>query len=223
MGSKGLFGSHFILRFLQPLYFLSPGICNSIVREPGFSFFCPPLQRRQWCYALREPGCQIARGQLSNSGDWERPALYLLETDMSNRFLRALMEGTCGRACSRRQVLGGVGVGGRGVGDGGGRFNFCLAIQWASLKIPPNSTAVHSVSVGVGLWDRKQQSAVTCQALVTVEGRKCLPQHYRVHFQEVKKKKKNICLYHCISPLLSGRTLLTQPASFQSWQKESCP
>lgn len=166
MGSKGLFGSHFILRFLQPLYFLSPGICNSIVREPGFSFFCPPLQRRQWCYALREPGCQIARGQLSNSGDWERPALYLLETDMSNRFLRALMEGTCGRVCSRRQVLGGVGVGGRGVGDGGD-FNFCLAIQWASLKIPPipQQFTVSPWELAYGIGNNSLQSPVRLWSL----------------------------------------------------------
>lgn len=71
------------------------------------------------------------------------------------------MEGTCGRVCSRRQVLGGVGVGGRGVDDGGG-LQFLPRHSMSFSENTPHSTAVHSVSVGVGLWDRKQQSAVTC-------------------------------------------------------------
>lgn len=54
------------------------------------------------------------------------------------------------------------GVWGLGVGGRGGALQFLPRHSMSFSENTPHSTAVHSVSVGVGLWDRKQQSAVTC-------------------------------------------------------------
>lgn len=117
--------------------------------------------------------------------------------------------GVCVRG-GRSWGVWGLGVGGWAMG--GLQFLPCHSMSFSENT--PHSTAVHSVSVGVGLWDRKQQSAVTCSALVTVEGRKCLPQHHRVHFQEVKKKNKHLSLPLYLSSVV--RAYVTNTTRFIS-------